>query len=256
MRINPRPPDLHLVLLPIEVAPLQTQNLADPQSQTDCHNAHRAVGLRDLQKNFLKLLNGQYSRHTHPLRGIFHTHKGHGVGQIRKQLPSHSAVEENPHLVLQVALTLWREVESLQPLFDSNWLDLVDGVLAPLGPDVVLQPALIASRSRVPVRELFHEITIYHGAKGHHTSVWVLCVDTEQQCLSSPSCVRLSWVLLDSPHDRALMDRGPAWKLLAITHSPNICPLPSVFPFNTSDLIPCPLEHSLCLLVRAARMAR
>ena len=80
MGIDPRPPDLHLVFLPIEVAPLQTQNLADPQPQARCHNAHRAVGFRDLQKNFLKLLDSQYSGQTHALRGILHPHEAHGIG--------------------------------------------------------------------------------------------------------------------------------------------------------------------------------
>src|SRR5260370_710743 len=94
---------------------------------------------------------------TRTLRRIFHPHEAHGIGLIWKQFPSHSAVEKNPHLVFQVALALWREVKSLQPLFDSKWFDLIDRVLAPLCPDVVLQPALIASRSRVPVKELFHE---------------------------------------------------------------------------------------------------
>src|SRR5713226_10587094 len=105
------------------------------------------------------------------------------------------------------------------------------------------------------VRQLFCEIMVYHRPKGCHTSVWVFCVDPEQQCLSSPSCVRLGRVLLDSSHHCAFMNGGAARKLLAITQGPNVWPFPPGFSFNTSELIPCPLEHSLCLLVRAARMA-
>src|SRR5215472_8760887 len=105
-------------------------------------------------------------------------------------------------------------------------------------------------------RQLFRKITIQHCAKGRHTSVWVLCVDSEQQYLSSPSSVRLCRVLLDGSDDHALVNGGVARNLLAITQSPNIWPFPPSFPFETSELISCPLEHSLCLLVRAARMAR
>ena len=125
------------MLLPIEVAPLETQNLADSQPQTSCHNAHRAVGIWYVQKNLLKLFNRKYSRHTYSFRGISYPHQAHGIGLIRKQVPSHSAVEKNPHLVLQVTLALWCKVESLQPLLDSKRFDLIKRVLAPLGPDVV-----------------------------------------------------------------------------------------------------------------------
>jgi hypothetical protein len=110
--------NLQRVLLPVEVAPLQSENLADSQPKAPCHNTRRSVGLWNVLENSVELLNCKRSRLTHSLRYVFYTHEACWVGLIGNQLPSHRAVEDHTHLILQVSLAFWREVESLEPLFD------------------------------------------------------------------------------------------------------------------------------------------
>ena len=66
----------------------------------------------------MELLNRQRGWLTHALRYILHPHEAYWVGLIGDQFPSHRAVEDHTHLILQVSLAFWREVESLEPLFD------------------------------------------------------------------------------------------------------------------------------------------
>lgn len=104
-----------------------------------------------------------------------------------------------------MSLALWREVEPLEPLLDSQWLDLLQGVLAPLGSNVVLQQRLIAARSRVPFGQLFCEVSVNHRAEGHQTTAWVLCVDTKQECLCRLPGFGLGCVLPDGSNDETPM---------------------------------------------------
>src|SRR6516162_686340 len=122
---HPGAANMQLALLPVEVTPLQPENLTDAQPQTPCHNAHRSVRLWDVLKNFSELFNRQHGRLTYTLRHILHPHEAHGIELIRYQFPSHCAVKDHSHLILQVPLALWCEVESLQPLFDRQRLDLL-----------------------------------------------------------------------------------------------------------------------------------
>jgi hypothetical protein len=109
----PRTANLQLAFLPIEVAPVQAEYLADPQTQTCPNDSHGAIRLRDVFQNLAELFYGQYDRLTHALGGVSHPHEAHGVALISKQFPSHRAVENDPHLVFQVGPTLGCKVELL-----------------------------------------------------------------------------------------------------------------------------------------------
>jgi hypothetical protein len=125
-------------------------------------------------KNLSKLFNRQHDWLPHTLQNAFYPHEAHRVALIREQLASHRAVEDDPHLILQVSLALWREVEPLEPLLDGQWLNFLQRVLAPLRYDVVPQPRPIASRSRMTVWQLFREIPLDHSTKGHYNCAWTV----------------------------------------------------------------------------------
>src|SRR5215469_9694757 len=111
--VHPGAANLQLALLPVEVTPLQPENLTDAQPQTACQYAHCSVRLWDVLKNFSELLDRQHGRLTYTLRHILYPHEAHGIELIRYQLPSHRTVKDHPHLILQVPLALRCEVESL-----------------------------------------------------------------------------------------------------------------------------------------------
>ena len=118
---------MQFVCLPVEVTPLQSENLTDPQSQTPSYNAHRAIGFRDVLENLSKLFYRQHNWLTQTLRDALYPHEAHRVALIREQLPSHRAVEDDPHLILQVSLALRREVEPLSHCSTASGLISCNG---------------------------------------------------------------------------------------------------------------------------------
>ena len=85
-----------------------------------------------------ELFDRQDSRLAPTLRYVLHPYETDGIGLVWDQFPSHRTVEDHPHLILQVSFALWCKVESLEPLFDCQRLDLLQRVLAPFGFDVIL----------------------------------------------------------------------------------------------------------------------
>jgi hypothetical protein len=120
----------------MEVAPLQAQNLADPETQTLRDQNHRAVWFAQMLEQFEELVHAENPWTPHTLARILHAHQRDGILTHFDKAPSLGTPEGKVHNSSYVCFGLWSKWQFAQPQLHGHWLHLVEGVFSPTRPDV------------------------------------------------------------------------------------------------------------------------
>jgi hypothetical protein len=120
----------------------------EPSREIEEH--HRAVGVVEFFNELLELRDGQNPWLLRALASSANAHQLHGIRADTYELPTHGAIHEQPHKVLQMSLGFRSQVELFQPLLHAKGFDFPDGLVAPSRLDVVCEIRAVGVSGRSP----------------------------------------------------------------------------------------------------------
>ncbi len=127
-----------LTALGIEVAPLQTSDLAYAKSQALRHHDHRPVRFGQACQNRLERFVGENHWPLTPFRRIFDTHHLDWVPTFVEQFPAGGTLEDDVHHASNMSLRFGRLVHLFEPTFNCHRPDRPDEVISPTWLDVLV----------------------------------------------------------------------------------------------------------------------
>src|SRR5712692_1607721 len=171
------PLNMDLKTLPIEVAPLQADQLACAEPETHRNDAHCADGLLQVLQKKEELPHGQSSRLLQTFRRTFHPHQIHRIHLVHvDQFPLHRPVEQDVHDAADVPFALRRKIKFRKPFLNEQRLDFLNRNVRPLWFNMVNQPGTVLARSRVPLWQFLPYVTINKRAEQDFLG-WLWSID-------------------------------------------------------------------------------
>ena len=126
-------------ILPENITPLECEKLAATEPRREIKDNHRAKGFVELSKQTMALCDLEHLRLARPFARAPHPHEFHRVLADVDELPTHRAVPEHAHEIVDVSPSSRSHVQSPQPLLHRKWFHFCYGKVPPLRFDAMVE---------------------------------------------------------------------------------------------------------------------
>src|SRR5208283_5180693 len=149
---------------PVNVCPIECQAFADPESQAQTQQSHRAEWFSEFRNELLELIERKTTRSICPLGCTAHSDQSHRIALCRHIAAPHSELPKLMQNASNMNSAFGRQRERMQPQFNGARLYVSDRTLSPVRKDVVCQPLIIAVACAEPLRHSFFPIDLNQAA--------------------------------------------------------------------------------------------